>query len=71
MGLAIYAGVWFKERRVLGVVLMGASCVAFVDGWVVKAQTGGGEWNHWGYAPMVGLVGLVMMGFFDGKTKEN
>ena len=65
MGLAIYAATYFGDRRILGAILIAASGVAFADGFIVKAQIGKGEWNHWGYAPMLTTVGSILLGALD------
>ncbi len=65
MGLAIYLAAYFKERKSLGLLLIASSAVAFVDGAVCRAQVGKGEWNHWGYAPMLTAVGTVLLGVLD------
>jgi len=67
MGLAIYAAAYFGDRKSLGWMLIAGSGVAFVDGYVCKAYTGNGEWNHWGYAPMLTAVGSLLLGLLDGK----
>jgi hypothetical protein len=64
MGLAIYSTAYFGNRKALGWILIAASAVAFVDGAVCRAQ-GKGEWNHWGYAPMLTAVGSVLLGVLD------
>ncbi|KAH0559755.1 hypothetical protein GP486_003726 [Trichoglossum hirsutum] len=71
MGLAIYSAAFFGDRRVLGCILVAASAVAFVDGAVCRAN-GKGEWNHWGYAPVVAAVGSVLLGVLDmgGRRKK-
>lgn len=65
MGVAIYAAAYFKERRTLGVLLVAGGLVAGADGVVVKGLIGRGEWNHWGYAPVLVLVGAVLSGVVD------
>jgi len=65
MGLAVYSANYFGSRKSLGCLLIAGSAVAFVDGVVCKAQVGKGEWNHWGYAPVVGGVGAVLLGVLD------
>lgn len=62
MGVAIFASTWFGSRRSAALVLLAASACAGVDGYVVKGEAGTGEWNHWGYGSMIGVVGLVMAG---------
>ncbi|RDX54656.1 hypothetical protein K466DRAFT_584226 [Polyporus arcularius HHB13444] len=61
MGLAIYAAAYFGNRKALGSIVLAASAVAAVDGAVCK-MNGEGEWAHWGYAPMVALVGALLLG---------
>ncbi len=66
MGLAIYAAAYFGDRQTLGWIMVAGSGVAFADGAVCKAH-GKGEWNHWGYAPMLTAVGSVLLGVLDKK----
>lgn len=48
-------------------LLMALGAVAGVDGEVVRRFGGeGGEWNHWGYAPIVTVVGGLLVGLVDG-----
>ena len=61
MGLAIYAAAIWGTSRSLGMTLVAASAVAAADGYVCFVN-GGGEWNHWGYAPAVALVGGLLAG---------
>ena len=65
IGVSIYAASFFGNKKTLGSILIAGSAVAFVDGFACKAQGNGVEWNHWGYAPMLTAVGVVLMGFFD------
>lgn len=60
MGLAIYATAAAGARRACGWILLAASLVAFVDG-LVCWQAGKGEWNHWGYAPMLTILGSAAL----------
>jgi hypothetical protein len=62
VGTSILAGTWLGNRRVAGLLLGLGSVCAAVDGWVVKGFTGEGEWNHWGYGAVMGLVGVLMSG---------
>lgn len=75
MGLAIYATAYFangndgggrNNNKALGWILIAGSGVAFVDGGVCKGIVGKGEWNHWGYAPILAAVGLALLGVLDG-----
>lgn len=61
-GFAILTSTWLGNRKTAGlIVLAGSLCAAF-DGFVVKTATGTGEWNHWGYGSVMGVVGLLMTG---------
>ncbi|KAK4634483.1 hypothetical protein CLAFUW4_01051 [Fulvia fulva] len=59
MGIAIYAAAYFGTRPALGWILIAAGGVAGVDGYVCKSLVGSGEMNHWGYGPIVAVLGLV------------
>jgi hypothetical protein len=66
MGVAIYAAVYFRDRKTLGWILIAGSAVAFVDGAVCFwGPVGTGEWGHWGYAPAVAVVGALLAGVLD------
>lgn len=65
MGAAIYAAAAFGDRRALGWIMVAAGAVAGVDG--VVSIPGGGEWNHWGYAPMLVALGGVLLGALDRR----
>lgn len=69
MGAAIYSAAYFGTRKTLGLILIAGSGVAFVDGAVCRAQIGRGEWNHWGYAPALTVVGALLLGSLDGKVE--
>ena len=64
MGLAIYAAAFFGDRKTLGWILISGSAVAFVDGAVCKSH-GQGEWDHWGYAPVLTVIGSLLLGVLD------
>ena len=68
MGLAIYSAALFGTNKSLGWTLIAASGVAAADGAICYLH-GQGEWNHWGYAPMITVVGVVLLGLFDGPGK--
>lgn len=68
MGISIYAAAYFGDRRVLGWIVLAGSGVAFADGAVCKVYAGSGEWSHWGYAPMLGVVGGLLLGIADGRA---
>ncbi|KEF59225.1 uncharacterized protein A1O9_04069 [Exophiala aquamarina CBS 119918] len=65
MGLATYFTAWFGTRKACGWTLIAGAGVAGVDGLVSLQQIGGGQWNHWGYAPMIFVVGALLAGVWD------
>lgn len=76
MGAAIYAAAACGTRMTLGWILMAAASVAAADGgacwWMnVRGKKGkvglgdGGVWNHWSYAPVLLVLGLVGVGGLD------
>lgn len=65
MGLAIHASAFCGTKASLGWTLIAASGVAVVDG-IVCFTHGQGQWNHWGYAPIITVVGAVLLGLLDG-----
>lgn len=60
MGAAMYAAAAFGDRKVLGLITMAAGAVALADGAICKVMVGKGEMNHWGYAPVVVIIGGVL-----------
>jgi hypothetical protein len=62
MGISIYATAWFGTRKSLGVVLLATCGCAAIDGYTVNKTVGHGEWNHWGYGSVVGVLGLLSLG---------
>ena len=65
MGAAIYAASLYGTRQALGYIVIAAGCVAGTDGAVCKFMIGKGEMNHWSYAPVLVVLGGVMLGTFD------
>lgn len=65
MGAAIYAAALCGTRQALGWIVIAAGCVAATDGAVCKFMVGRGEMNHWSYAPVMVVLGAVMLGAFD------
>ncbi len=65
MGAAIYSAAYFGSRMALGWILIAGSAVAVVDGYVCWAYAERGEWNHWGYAPALTVVGSLLLGVAD------
>ncbi|KAK1224479.1 hypothetical protein PQX77_012592 [Marasmius sp. AFHP31] len=70
MGLACYAAAFSGAQKALGWILMAGSGVAFVDGWVCYQAGNQGEWNHWGYAPMLTVVGMLLVGLSGEKKAK-
>ena len=70
MGAAIYAAALFGTRQALGWIVIAAGCVAGTDGAVCKFMVGKGEMNHWSYAPVMVILGAVMLGAFDWLALE-
>ena len=68
MGAAIYAAALCGTRQALGWIVVAAGCVAGTDGAVCKFIVGKGEMNHWSYAPVLIVLGSVLLGAFDGFT---
>ena len=65
MGAAMYAAALYGTRQALGWIVVAAGGVAGVDGVVCKFMVGKGEMNHWGYAPVMIVLGGVLLGAFD------
>lgn len=62
MGVTTYSALMWGSRKTLGAILMMAGFCAWIDGYVVKAQAGTGEWNHWGYGSAITVVGALTFG---------
>ncbi|KAF7867525.1 uncharacterized protein EAF02_009716 [Botrytis sinoallii] len=60
MGLAMYAASYHRNYKTLGWIVVAGSGVAFVDGWVCW-RAGGGQGDHWGYAPVHAVVGVLLV----------
>ena len=69
VGFAIHVTAYLGNRTALGWIVLASSAEAFADG-VVCYANGKGEWNHWGYAPMLTIVGLLLLGVMDGKKTQ-
>ena len=65
MGAAIYATAIFGTRQALGWIVVAAGTVAATDGAVCRFMVGKGEMNHWSYAPVLIVLGGVLLGAFD------
>ena len=66
MGAAIYAAAICGTRQALGWIVIAAGFVAGTDGAVCKFIVGKGEMNHWSYAPVLVVLGSVILGAFHG-----
>ncbi|OIW28727.1 hypothetical protein CONLIGDRAFT_390539 [Coniochaeta ligniaria NRRL 30616] len=64
MGLALYSAAVWGTKKSLGWTMIAASAVAFADGYICSVH-GQGQWNHWGYAPILTVVGTLLTGGFD------
>ncbi|KAK4640070.1 hypothetical protein QC761_603710 [Podospora bellae-mahoneyi] len=64
MGLALYSAAIWGTKKSLGWTLIAASAVAFADGCICYTH-GQGHGNHWGYAPLLTIVGTLLTGLFD------
>ena len=54
LGSVLLTAVYFGNRQVMGVGMLGAALMAFIDGAVTGSNKKGGEWQHWPLVP-VGL----------------
>ncbi|KAF7195569.1 hypothetical protein HII31_03163 [Pseudocercospora fuligena] len=60
MGAAIYISALYGNTTVVGWVVLAAGLTAGADGWACKYIVGAGEMNHWGYAPILLVMGAMM-----------
>ncbi|KAL2194422.1 hypothetical protein P885DRAFT_62899 [Corynascus similis CBS 632.67] len=60
MGIAIWAAAFCGSPKSLGWTLFAASGVAAADGLVCYVYTTG-HWNHWSYAPVFAVIGLLLL----------
>ncbi|KAJ5716343.1 integral membrane protein [Penicillium malachiteum] len=67
MGLVIYIATVMGTPRSLGWTLILTSLVAFADG-VVCWTHGHGHWDHWGYAPIILVIGVLALGSSSSKS---
>ena len=66
-GFAIHIAAYFGSRKTLGWILIAGSGIAYADGVICKME-GKGEWNHWGYAPILTVVGALALGVMDKRA---
>jgi len=65
LGLSIFTVAFLGHRKALGWLMLWGCGVVTMDGVVSKSQIGRGEWNHWGFAPVLGVVGVLLLGVVD------
>ncbi|KAI7479630.1 hypothetical protein KC351_g7429 [Hortaea werneckii] len=61
---ALYAAAFLDiiDGKLLGMILIFGGCTAVGDGVICKTVIGFGEWDHFGYAPMLlGLGGYMLL----------
>ena len=57
MGLMLWSALWTGDRRAIGRSLLIALVVVVIDGWALQSAMGKGLWDHWGFIPVVLVVG--------------
>ncbi|CAM1511177.1 Fc.00g086900.m01.CDS01 [Cosmosporella sp. VM-42] len=53
------------DPKLLGMGLFTGLAMCITDGLVSKWLVGGGEWNHWSFAPVIGGLAAGLLGWFD------
>lgn len=66
MGVTTLAAWYYGAKEVFAYSLIAGSVVALVDGVANKAVLGYGQGKHWGYAPVLTIVGAILLGVVDG-----
>jgi hypothetical protein len=61
MGVAMCATAYYGSREALGWITLSGGVVAGVDGLACRMLVGKGQGNHWGYAPMLVVVGAALL----------
>lgn len=61
MGVAIVAAGRYRASKALGWIMVAAGAVAGVDGWACWMAGTGAEWNHWGYGPLLAVLGAWLL----------
>jgi len=69
MAIATFVAAQYGHRQALGWILIATAGVAFADG-AVCYDHGKGQWNHWGYAPVLAGFGSVLLGAFDKVVED-
>lgn len=53
------------NEKLTGLSLVGGLAICITDGLVSRVQIGGGEWNHWSFAPVIGGIMAGLFGVFS------
>ena len=61
MGMATYISAFYGGRKGLGATTIAVASMAAVDGAVCRLMVGHGEWNHWGFAPVLAILGAYLL----------
>lgn len=54
------------NERLMGAGLSAGLVICIGDGFVSRSQIGGGEWNHWSIAPIIGGLQAGLLGYLQG-----
>lgn len=54
------------NQRLMATGLVAGLAMTITDGFVSISQIGGGEWNHWGFTPVIAAVQAGLLGYFQG-----
>ncbi|CAG9982650.1 unnamed protein product [Clonostachys byssicola] len=58
--------IWSRgDNRLTAKSLVACLWIAGVDGFIQRAQTGEGQWTHWGFIPVVAGVAAGLMGWLN------
>jgi hypothetical protein len=64
VGFSFWEAMYHNQQQMLGLLEIGAATCAVVDGWACYRIVGKGYEGHWGYAPVLGALGLgTVMGW--------
>ncbi|GAA6007738.1 hypothetical protein JCM10207_004857 [Rhodosporidiobolus poonsookiae] len=61
MGLALFAAAAYNARKPLGWITVAVAAVAGVDGYACVLAKTGEQMAHWGYAPLLAVLGLALL----------
>lgn len=67
VGMSIYIVAYLASREALGWLYIAVSLQAYIDGLICLTKVGKGQWNHWGYAPILTALGAILLGIGDRK----